>query len=47
MAVPTIAYSNDIYVNQVGDDVTISITQDGNEIFTLSENNTDFPINDL
>ena len=26
---------------------TIGITQDGNEIFTLSENNTDFPINDL
>ena len=26
---------------------TIGITEDGNEIFTLSENNTDFPINDL
>ena len=26
---------------------TIGITEDGNEIFTLSENNTDFPINEL
>ena len=26
---------------------TIGITENGNEIFTLSENNTDFPINDL
>ena len=26
---------------------TIGITEEGNEIFTLSENNTDFPINDL
>ena len=26
---------------------TIGITEDGNEIFTLSKNNTDFPINDL
>ena len=26
---------------------TIGITEQGNEIFTLSENNTDFPINDL
>ena len=26
---------------------TIGITEDGNEIFTLSNNNTDFPINDL
>ena len=26
---------------------TIGITEDGNEIFTLSESNTDFPINDL
>ena len=26
---------------------TIGITETGNEIFTLSENNTDFPINDL
>jgi len=26
---------------------TIGITKEGNEIFTLSENNTDFPINDL
>ena len=26
---------------------TIGITEKGNEIFTLSENNTDFPINDL
>ena len=26
---------------------TIGITDEGNEIFTLSENNTDFPINDL
>ena len=26
---------------------TIGITEDGNKIFTLSENNTDFPINDL
>ena len=26
---------------------TIGITDDGNEIFTLSNNNTDFPINDL
>ena len=26
---------------------TIGITEDGNEIITLSENNTDFPINDL
>ena len=26
---------------------TIGITDEGNEIFTLSENNTDFPINEL
>ena len=26
---------------------TIGITEEGNEIFTLSENDTDFPINDL
>ena len=26
---------------------TIGITEEGNEIFTLSKNNTDFPINDL
>ena len=26
---------------------TIGITEDGNEIFTLSNNNTEFPINDL
>ena len=26
---------------------TIGITEEGNEIFTLSQNNTDFPINDL
>jgi methionyl aminopeptidase len=26
---------------------TIGITEEGNEVFTLSENNTDFPINDL
>ena len=26
---------------------TIGITETGNEIFTLSENNTGFPINDL
>lgn len=31
MAVPTICYSNDIYVNQVGDDLTLSITQDGED----------------
>jgi hypothetical protein len=31
MAVPTIAYSNDIYVNQVGDDLTLSVTQDGED----------------
>jgi len=31
MVVPTIAYSNDIYIYQVGDDVTISITQDGDD----------------
>ena len=30
-AVPTIAYSNDIYVNQVGDDLTLSVTQDGED----------------
>ena len=26
---------------------TIGITEKGNEVFTLSKNNTDFPINDL
>jgi len=31
MAVPTIAYSNDIYVNQVGNDLTLSVTQDGED----------------
>ena len=31
MVVPTIAYSNDLYINQVGDDLTLSITQDGED----------------
>ena len=31
MAVPTITYSNDIYINQVGDDLDLSITQDGED----------------
>ena len=31
MAVPTITYSNDIYINQVGDDLNLSITQDGED----------------
>ena len=26
---------------------TIGITENGNEIFTLSQNNSDFPINEL
>ena len=30
-AVPTIAYSNDIYLNQIGDDLTLSVTQDGED----------------
>lgn len=33
MAVPTITYSNDLYINQIGDDFSLSVTQDG-------ENNT-------
>ncbi len=38
MVVPTIAYSNDIYLNQIGDNLNLSITQDGedNSIGTYS-----------
>ncbi len=31
MVVPTICYSNEIYLSQIGDDLTLSITQDGED----------------